>query len=248
MSSCGCGELALAHGSVRSRPCCSTRYFSRVSNNTTRFRDSGFRLRLSTTPQRAEDDDTFAASERWLCAFMRRYGLSLGCTTNLTTLTDVELVRRAARFMSYLSKLKSRFDLSRIILMDETTVYFEDPRRETVDFVGSRHLVLRSTGFASMRVAAVLAVAANGTKLLPLVICKKRTTGTTGISSSVFEKLDGVYVVTQMRAGLTARCFNGGYISYFRCVWITCRARHLFGTGCVRHLEGSQGEMCSQGD
>jgi len=86
------------------------------------------------------NDDTFAASERWLGAFMRRYGLSLRRTTNLTTLTDDELVRRAICYMSYLTKMKSRFDPSRTVLMDETAVYFEDPRRETVDFVGARHV------------------------------------------------------------------------------------------------------------
>ncbi|KAG1685012.1 hypothetical protein DVH05_009779 [Phytophthora capsici] len=60
----------------------------------------------------------------------------------------------------------------RTVLMDETAVYFEDPRLDTVDVVGARHVVLRSTGFASMRITVVLAVTASGKKLTPLLIWK----------------------------------------------------------------------------
>jgi len=48
--------------------------------------------------------------------------------------------------------------------MVETAVYFEDLKDSTVDVTGSRHVVIRSTGFASMRVTAVLAVTATGRK------------------------------------------------------------------------------------
>ncbi|KAF4033923.1 putative pogo transposable element with krab domain [Phytophthora infestans] len=114
------------------------------------------------------DEIVYMRSEHHkLSTFMHRYGRSLRRTTNLTTLTDVELVRRAVRFMAYFTHLKPRFILSRTELMDETAVYFEDPRRETVDLVDSRHVVLRSTGFASMKVTAVLAVTADGAKLPP---------------------------------------------------------------------------------
>ncbi|GMF66350.1 unnamed protein product [Phytophthora lilii] len=58
--------------------------------------------------------------------------------------------------------------------MDETAVFFEDPRNTTVDVTGSRHVVVRSTGFASMRVTVVLAVTASGRKVTPLVIWKNK--------------------------------------------------------------------------
>lgn len=41
----------------------------------------------------------FVASEGWVSNFMRRNGLSLRKTTNLTTLTDAELVDRAVSYM-----------------------------------------------------------------------------------------------------------------------------------------------------
>ena len=80
---------------------------------------------------------------------MTRYGLSLRRTTNLTVLSDDDLTTRAVRFLTYLSSKKSKLNPSGTLLIDETVLFFEDPRRDTVDFTGARHVVLRSTGFDS---------------------------------------------------------------------------------------------------
>lgn len=103
---------------------------------------------------------------------MRRYGLSLRRTTNLTVQTDDVLTDRAVSFLSYLTSRIEGLSDDHTILMDETAVYFEDPRRQTVGQVGARHVVLKYMGFASMRVTAVLAVTATGRKLPPLVVWK----------------------------------------------------------------------------
>lgn len=84
-------------------------------------------------------------------------------------------------------------DLNRTILMDETAVYFEDARNQAVDITGSRHVVVRSTGFSSMRITAVLAVSATGRKIPPLLIWKGR-------ASPTFAKIGGVYGAYQPRA------------------------------------------------
>ncbi|KAG6968307.1 hypothetical protein JG688_00005891 [Phytophthora aleatoria] len=105
---------------------------------------------------------------------MRLYGLSLRRTMNLTVLTDDVLTDRAMRdsFLSYLSEHMTDISEDHTVLMDETAIYFEDPRRQTVDQVGARHVVLKSRGFASMRVTAELAVTGAGRKLSPLVVWK----------------------------------------------------------------------------
>ncbi|KAJ8556659.1 hypothetical protein ON010_g9306 [Phytophthora cinnamomi] len=74
--------------------------------------------------------------------------------------------------MKFLRSAVPAMDLNRTILMDETAVYFEDARNQTVDITGCRHVVVRSTGFSSMRITAVLAVSATGRKLPPLLIWK----------------------------------------------------------------------------
>lgn len=72
--------------------------------------------------------------------------------------------------MAFLGDLNPSMNLSRAMLMDETAVYLENPKRQTVYLNGARHAVLRSTSFASMRVTVMLAVSALGKKLTPLVI------------------------------------------------------------------------------
>ncbi|KAG2788569.1 hypothetical protein PC129_g21287 [Phytophthora cactorum] len=120
-------------------------------------------------------DHEFIASDRWTDGFMARYRLSLRCTTNLTVLDDEELTDRAVNYLSFLTPKKPHMNLSRTVLMDETALYFEDPKRQTVDVNGARHVELKSTGFASMRVTVVLAASAIGKKLTPLVIWKGAT-------------------------------------------------------------------------
>ena len=103
---------------------------------------------------------------------MTRYDLSLRWTTNLTVLSDDELTARAVRFLTYLSSRKSSRNPNDTLLMDETAVFFEDLRRDTVDYKDSRHVDLRSTGFALMRITDAITFTAMGTKLPPLLIWK----------------------------------------------------------------------------
>ena len=42
--------------------------------------------------------------------------------------------------------------------MDETTVYIEDNITQAVDVVGRTHVIVKSTGFSSMRITAVFGV------------------------------------------------------------------------------------------
>ncbi|KAE9049310.1 hypothetical protein PR003_g3341 [Phytophthora rubi] len=114
----------------------------------------------------------FEASPNWVSGFMKRNDLSLRRRNNLTTLSDDQLVGRAVSYMNYLCEKKLNFNFRHTVVMDETAVYFEDAREHTVEIRGSRHVMVKSTGFASMRVTAVLAVTAAGVKLPPLVIWK----------------------------------------------------------------------------
>ena len=118
------------------------------------------------------DDENFYASDKLLARFMTRYDLSLRWTTNLTVLSDDELTARAVRFLTYLSSRKSSRNPNDTLLMDETAVFFEDLRRDTVDYKDSRHVDLRSTGFALMRITDAITFTAMGTKLPPLLIWK----------------------------------------------------------------------------
>ncbi|OWZ21093.1 hypothetical protein PHMEG_0004407 [Phytophthora megakarya] len=86
---------------------------------------------------------SFEALSHWVSNVMKRNDLSLRRLNNLTTLSDDQLVDRAVSYMRFLSVKKRSFNFVNTILMDETA----------------------STGFASMRVTAVLTVTATGVKL-----------------------------------------------------------------------------------
>ncbi|KAG3105409.1 hypothetical protein PI125_g13426 [Phytophthora idaei] len=139
-------------------------------------------------------DHEFIASDRWTGGFMAGYGLSLRRTTNLTVLDDEELTDRAVNYLSFLTAKKPHMNLSRTVLMDETALYFEAPKRQMVDVASSRHVVLKSTGFASMRVTAVLAASVLGKKLTPLLIWKGAT------KERKMVKVGSVWVMDQEKA------------------------------------------------
>jgi hypothetical protein len=86
-------------------------------------------------------------------------------------------------------------DHSHTVLMDETAVYLEDPRQVTVNEKGKHHVILKSTGFASMRVTVLLSVRPNGTKLTPVIIFKKAKE--TGLN---VEQCEGCYVFYNEKA------------------------------------------------
>jgi hypothetical protein len=56
--------------------------------------------------------------------------------------------------------------------MDETAVYFEDACMQTVNLSGRQHVIIRSTGFASMRITVVASVWADSRKAPPMIIHK----------------------------------------------------------------------------
>ena len=171
--------------------------------------------------------DGFKASSTWCTSFMNRFKLSLRQMANLTTRTDDQLVQRTVDYMTYLESRKTFINKDVTLLMDETAVYFEDARSQTIDFEGRRHVIIRSTGFASMRITACVSFWANGRKAAPLLIHKGNegaeiTRHTGPLLSTMQEKawvnskllikwIDALFPFVDVRAG---KCI----------VWDSCRA------------------------
>ena len=138
----------------------------------------------------------FKASDGWLRRFFARYELTLRRTTNLTRLADIEVVQRAVNYFSFLRSVRDRYRPRNIILMDETAVFFETTAMNTVDVVGARHVVMRTTGYASMRITSILAVRGNGNRVMPATIFKGKRE-----RASI---LSGCYTFTQPKAWVEA--------------------------------------------
>jgi hypothetical protein len=139
----------------------------------------------------------FKASSHWTTLFLKRHNFSLRRMTNLTTLTDDQLIQRAVDYMRYLRMRYQYINLSKTLCMDETAVYFEDARTQTVDLQGRRHVVIKSTGFASMRVTVIAACWADGRKAPPLIIHK-------GNDSNNITRQTGVLTCHQKKAWVNA--------------------------------------------
>ena len=114
----------------------------------------------------------FNASTGWLRRFLFRHDLTLRHVTNLTRLCDLEVITRGVNYLTYLQCVRDKYRPSDIISMDETALCFETTSKSTIDVQGAQHVPMRTTGFASMRITAVLAVRANGTRVMPTTIFK----------------------------------------------------------------------------
>ena len=168
----------------------------------------------------------FIASSGWMTRFFSRYELTLRQSTNLTKLTDLEVITRAADYFAFLRPLLYKYYPSHTVLMDETDVYYETTATSTVDVVGAKHVVMKTTGLSSMRIMAVLAVRASRVRVMPATIFKGKIEAP--------KMLNGFYTFSQPKGwvdadllcqwiGLTlpkvARGRNRGLL-----IWDACRA------------------------
>ena len=170
----------------------------------------------------------FKASSTWCTLFMGRFKLSLRRVTNLTTLTDSQLVQRSVDYMMFLQETLKSVSRNRTLLMDETAIYFEDCRTQTIDFEGRRHVIMKSTGFSSMRITACVGVWATGDRAAPLLIHKGKDSG-----FAICRKTGPILASTQSKAWVNSDLLVKWIDAMFpvvdvrpgKClVWDSCRA------------------------
>ena len=66
-------------------------------------------------------------------------------------------------------------DISCIINVDETPIFFENPTKDTVDIKGKKKIDIITFGKDKIRFTAVLSISASGQNLPPLIICKGKS-------------------------------------------------------------------------
>ena len=121
----------------------------------------------------AEETSPFKASNRWLGRFSKRHRLTSRCVTSQEKKIPENAKDLAEKF---LDDCKEAFtetqSLNCIGNMDETPLWFDRPRKRTVDFRGIKTVLSKTTGKEKLRYTVVLAALANGTKLPPMIIFK----------------------------------------------------------------------------
>lgn len=135
-----------------------------------------------------------AAASRWwvIMAFAYREGL---CFANIYLLTSPQ---KFIPFQQYVIGLYKGHDylLSQIGNADETPVSFDKPTNNIIEEAGTKSVIIKTLGNEKMCSIAVLAVLADGMKLPPYVILKRKT-----------------MLKDQLPTGIIVRCQNQGWIS-----------------------------------
>ncbi|KAJ1166030.1 hypothetical protein NDU88_006440 [Pleurodeles waltl] len=141
----------------------------------------GIRLRAL---QMAKDDklkapgiENFVASAGWCTGFMNRYGLCLRQRTKISQKLPKDLDEKVMSFHSFIIKQRKihNYDLGDIGNMDETPMTFDLPSNRTVASLRNKTVLLRTTGNEKNHFTVVLSCLANGTKLRPVIIFKRKT-------------------------------------------------------------------------
>ncbi|KAG8198248.1 hypothetical protein JTE90_021505 [Oedothorax gibbosus] len=117
-----------------------------------------------------------SASAGWCSRFMERYGLSLRQRTKIAQKLPKQLEEKIVAFQKEVINLRkeNNFELSQIGNMDETPMTFDIPINRTVNAKGDKTVLIKTTGHEKTHFTVVLTCMADGTKLKPVVIFKRK--------------------------------------------------------------------------
>ena len=106
--------------------------------------------------------ENFKASSRWMFAFMKRYKLSRRRRTRISQKLPTQLTETLNNFQQFVNRLRAEksYELTNILNMDETPVWFDMAGNFTIDKVGEKTIHIRGTGNEKNRFTVVLTVAA----------------------------------------------------------------------------------------
>ncbi|KAJ8403318.1 hypothetical protein AAFF_G00355350 [Aldrovandia affinis] len=119
----------------------------------------------------------FKASFGWCRRMMRRNGLSLRRRTSLAQRLPSDFREKLLSYQRYVIQVKEEalIPLDQMGNADQTPVFFDMPTSVTVHKKGDKSVIVRSTGNEKSRVTLMLAYLADGTKLPPYLILKRKT-------------------------------------------------------------------------
>lgn len=119
----------------------------------------------------------FKASRNWITRFMKRKGFSLRRRTGVCQKLPEAFEEKLISFQRYVLSLrhKNDYELGHIGNADQTPVYFDMPANTTVESTGAKQVRVLTSGNEKARVTAMLACTADGTKLPPFLVFKRKT-------------------------------------------------------------------------
>lgn len=156
-------------------------------------------------------NEDFKASRGWLRRFMNRNGLSIRKRTSICQRLPDAYEEKLLAFQRYVIRLReeNNFSMGQIGNADETPVYFDMPADSTINAVGDKSVRVRTCGYEKQRCTVMLTVLADGKKLAPFIIFKRKT----------------LPKGEKFPAGVIVRCQEKGWmdnalvLDWVKCVW-----------------------------
>lgn len=126
---------------------------------------------------RTKNIDDFKGGPNWCYRFMKRNKISVRTRTTVGQELPSDWQKKKDDFLKYVMDIiaEKKLQLPQIINMDETPLTFDCPSNRTVDEIGTKTISILTTGHEKMSFTCVLACSANGDKLKPLLIFKRKT-------------------------------------------------------------------------
>ena len=131
-------------------------------------------VRMAAIDRRIQD---FRGTASWCSKFIKRKKLVLRQRTKIAQKLPDDLDDKIVNFHSHAIKMRKLHDypLHLIGNMDETPMQFDMPGNRTVNARGEKTVFVKTTGHEKTHFTLVLCCMADGTKLKPMVIFKRKT-------------------------------------------------------------------------
>lgn len=122
-------------------------------------------------------NSNFKASYNWIIRFMNRNNLTIRRRTTVCQRLPTDYEEKLLEFQRYVISLRriNNYSLSQIGNADQTPVYFEMPECSTITEKGAKSVSILTGGNEKQRCTVMLSVTADGNKLPPFIIFKRKT-------------------------------------------------------------------------
>ena len=119
----------------------------------------------------------FKASNGWCTRFTNRHGLCLRQRTHIAQKLPSDVEDKVMNFHKFVIDLRKgqQFHRRAIGNMDETPMFFDMPGNRTVDVKGASTVSIKTSGAEKQHFTVILSCLADGTKLKPAVVFKRKT-------------------------------------------------------------------------
>ena len=122
---------------------------------------------------------SYKSIHNWCDRFLMRHGYTLRKVTHIGQPVRDDASDMIIKFILDIKQKMIDYDINDnyqlIANMDETRVWFEMFRNETIERIGAKEVKIKSFGCDKNRISLILTILANGEKLKPVIIFKGKT-------------------------------------------------------------------------